>query len=47
MAELKEKLRADLNNAMKARDEVRLRTLRMALTAITGIAELTAAEIMA
>ena len=36
MAELKEKLRADLNAAMKARDEVRLRTLRMALTAITN-----------
>jgi len=36
MADLKEKLRADLSAAMKARDEVRLRTLRMALTAITN-----------
>jgi uncharacterized protein len=36
MADLKETLRADLNAAMKARDEVRLRTLRMALTAITN-----------
>ncbi|WP_030163443.1 GatB/YqeY domain-containing protein [Spirillospora albida] len=31
---LKEKLEADLNVAMKARDEVRTRTLRMALTAV-------------
>ena len=36
MADLKEKLRADLSAAMKARDDVRLRTLRMALTAITN-----------
>ena len=36
MADLKEKLRADLSAAMKARDELRLRTLRMALTAITN-----------
>jgi uncharacterized protein len=36
MADLKGKLRADLSVAMKARDEVRLRTLRMALTAITN-----------
>jgi uncharacterized protein len=36
MADLKGKLRADLSAAMKARDEVRLRTLRMALTAITN-----------
>jgi hypothetical protein len=33
--ELKERLRADLTDAMRARDQVRLRTLRMALTAIT------------
>ncbi|GAB3958075.1 GatB/YqeY domain-containing protein [Actinoallomurus acanthiterrae] len=33
---LKEKLRADLSAAMKARDEVRTRTLRMALTAVTN-----------
>jgi uncharacterized protein YqeY len=31
---LKEKLEADLSSAMKARDEVRTRTLRMALTAV-------------
>jgi uncharacterized protein len=36
MAELKERLRADLSAAMRARDQVRLRTLRMALTAITN-----------
>ena len=35
MAELKERLRADLNAAMRARDRVRMRTLRMALTSIT------------
>ena len=35
MAELKERLRADLNNAMRARDRVRMRTLRMALSSIT------------
>ena len=34
--ELKERLRADLSSAMRARDQVRLRTLRMALTAITN-----------
>jgi hypothetical protein len=33
--ELKERLRADLTDAMRRRDQVRLRTLRMALTAIT------------
>ncbi|MCO6007149.1 GatB/YqeY domain-containing protein [Actinoallomurus purpureus] len=33
---LKEKLQADLSAAMKARDEVRTRTLRMALTAVTN-----------
>ena len=34
--ELKERLRTDLNAAMRARDRVRLRTLRMALTSITN-----------
>lgn len=34
MTALKDKLRSDLSTAMKARDEVRSRTLRMALTAI-------------
>jgi uncharacterized protein YqeY len=33
--ELKERLRADLTAAMRARDQVRLSTLRMALTSIT------------
>ena len=33
---LKEKLKADLSAAMKARDEVRTRTIRMALTAISN-----------
>lgn len=36
MNELKERLRADLTDAMRARDQVRLRTLRMALTSITN-----------
>ena len=36
MNELKERLRADLNTAMRARDQVRLRTLRMVLTSITN-----------
>ena len=36
MNELKERLRADLTDAMRRRDQVRLRTLRMALTAITN-----------
>ncbi|MGI8335011.1 GatB/YqeY domain-containing protein [Actinomadura scrupuli] len=35
MSALKEKLRSDLSTAMKARDELRTRTLRMALTAVT------------
>jgi hypothetical protein len=35
MAELKDRLRADLTTAMKARDEVRTATVRMVLTAIT------------
>ena len=33
---LKERLRADLNTAMRARDQVRLRTLRLVLTSITN-----------
>ena len=36
MNELKEQLRTDLNAAMRARDQVRLRTLRMVLTSITN-----------
>ena len=36
MAQLKERLRADLNAAMRARDQVRMRTLRLALTSITN-----------
>ena len=36
MNELKTRLRTDLNDAMRARDQVRLRTLRMALTSITN-----------
>ena len=36
MNELKEQLRADLTDAMRSRDQVRLRTLRMALTSITN-----------
>ena len=35
MAGLKDRLRADLTAAMKARDEVRTRTLRMVLTSVT------------
>ena len=35
MSELKQRLHDDLNVAMKARDEVTLATLRMALTAVT------------
>jgi len=35
MAELKDRLRGDLTAAMKARDEVRTRTLRMALTSVS------------
>ncbi|MGH3768597.1 MAG: GatB/YqeY domain-containing protein [Pseudonocardiaceae bacterium] len=35
MAELKDRLRADLSTAMKSRSEVTVATLRMALTAIT------------
>jgi uncharacterized protein YqeY len=34
--ELKERLRTDLNAAIRARDQVRLRALRMALTSITN-----------
>ena len=36
MAELKERLRADLTTAIKARDSLRSSTLRMVLTAITN-----------
>jgi len=36
MSSLKERLRADLTTAMKARDEVRSSTLRMILTAVTN-----------
>jgi uncharacterized protein len=36
MAELKDRLRADLTAAMKARAEVRTRTLRMVLTSVTN-----------
>jgi uncharacterized protein YqeY len=36
VAELKERLRADLNTAMRARDQVRMRTIRMALSSITN-----------
>lgn len=36
MAELKDRLHADLTTAMKARDELTTATLRMALTAITN-----------
>jgi uncharacterized protein YqeY len=36
MSDLKDRLRADLTTAMKARDEVRSSTLRMVLAAITN-----------
>jgi uncharacterized protein YqeY len=36
VAELKERLRADLNAAIRAQDQVRMRTLRLALTSITN-----------
>jgi len=36
VTELKEKLRTDLTAAMRQRDQVRVRTIRMALTAITN-----------
>jgi len=47
MPGLKDKLRADLTTAMKARDAVRTRTLRMTLTAITNeeVAGATAREL--
>ena len=35
MGELKDRLRADLTEAMRARDELRTGTIRMALTALT------------
>jgi len=34
--ELKERLRADMTDALRSRDQVRLRTLRMALASITN-----------
>jgi len=34
--ELKDQIRTDLNAAMRARDQVRMRTLRMVLTSITN-----------
>jgi hypothetical protein len=47
MAELKNRLRADLTVSMKARDELRTRTIRMALTSITNeeVAGATAREL--
>ncbi|GAA3729860.1 hypothetical protein HDA32_006050 [Spinactinospora alkalitolerans] len=36
MAEMKTRLKSDLTAAMKARDEVRTRTLRMVLTAVSN-----------
>lgn len=36
MSDLKDRLRADLTTAMKARDSLRASTLRMALTALTN-----------
>ncbi|HEY1919315.1 MAG TPA: GatB/YqeY domain-containing protein [Streptosporangiaceae bacterium] len=36
MAELKQRLRADLTASMKARDALRTRTIRMALTSVTN-----------
>jgi uncharacterized protein len=36
MAELKQRLRTDLTASMKARDALRTRTLRMALTSVTN-----------
>jgi uncharacterized protein len=36
MPALKDRLRADLTAAMKARDEIRTRTLRMALTSVSN-----------
>jgi len=36
MSDLKDRLRADLNTAMKARDELTTATLRMTLTAVTN-----------
>lgn len=47
MSELEQRLRTDLVTAMKARDEVVVATLRMALTAVTteGVAGSTAREL--
>lgn len=54
MAALKDRLRGDLTAAMKARDEVRTRTLRMALTSVAqaevagpAARELTDSEVIA
>src|SRR5690242_9260329 len=53
MSELKDRLRADLTTAIKARDEIRSSTLRMVLTAVTNAEvagkearELTDADVM-
>jgi hypothetical protein len=47
MPELKKQLRADLTASMKARDELRTRTIRMALTSVTNeeVAGATAREL--
>src|SRR5712671_4322806 len=47
MPELKQRLRADLTASMKARDQVRTRTLRMALTSVANeeVAGTTAREL--
>lgn len=47
MPELKQQLRADLTAAMKSRDDVRTRTLRMALTSVANeeVAGTTAREL--
>ncbi len=47
MPELKKRLRADLTTSMKARDSVRTRTLRMALTSVANeeVAGATAREL--
>ena len=37
MSDLKQQISTDLTTAMKARDEVRVSTLRMALTAVTAL----------
>ena len=37
MSDLKDRLRADLTTAIKARDQLRSSTIRMVLTAITNV----------